>query len=195
MTENKVDPSISTTVRGVRRVSEPNTTLSDDSEQSLSEGECEYKSSNNDEIKSGTSRKRIMIDESKLDGDELHRLETRREYNRRCAARARKRSKDLVSTLQKQVDELAHDKAELKRLNDVMKAQLELLEHQNRTLIMQQMTGQVAMGQIPSLHGRQGVGGYGAYDGGNNTLPNFLGLSSMHGQPGSGPGFHWRGLH
>jgi hypothetical protein len=81
------------------------------------------------------SRKRT-IDESLLSEDEAQKLEARRAYNRKCAANARKRSKDLISTLQKQVKELTVEKEDLIRRTDIMRAQLELLEAQNRSIMM-----------------------------------------------------------
>jgi FtsZ-binding cell division protein ZapB len=90
--------------------------------------------------------KRRIIDETLLDEDEARRLAQRRAYNRQCAAKARKRSKDLIATLQKQVDELSKDKASLERQAEVMKAQLQLLEQQNRTLMMNQRSNSNQMG-------------------------------------------------
>jgi hypothetical protein len=55
---------------------------------------------------------------------------------------ARKRNKTLIAQLQLQVEELTKDKAELKRSNDLMRTQLELLEQQNRTLLMNQISTQ-----------------------------------------------------
>lgn len=104
--------------------------------------------------------KRRIIDETLLDDDEARRLEARRAYNRQCAAKARKRSKDLIAHLQQQVEELSKDKAQLERTNEVMQAQLQLLEQQNRTLMMNQRTSSVA---IPSMGA---VGGPGSLLGG-----------------------------
>ena len=70
-------------------------------------------------------KKRTAPDESLLEEDEKVKLEQRRAYNRACAAKARKRSKDLISTLQKQVEDLTRDKTQLERTNDVMRAQLD----------------------------------------------------------------------
>jgi hypothetical protein len=85
-----------------------------------------------------TGAKRRIIDESLLDENEAQRLEARRAYNRQCASKARKRSKDLIATLQQQVEELSKDKASLERNNEVMHAQLSLFEQQNRSLMMNQ---------------------------------------------------------
>ena len=48
----------------------------------------------------------------------------------------------MVAELQSQVEELTKDKAELKRSNDLMRTQLDLLEQQNRTLLMNQLSAQ-----------------------------------------------------
>jgi hypothetical protein len=198
---------------GVRRVSEPtgspqslDNSDDDRSIESDDDSDDEHGNQISTERKDKSSRKRIIIDETKLDRDELRKLENRREYNRKCAARARKRSKDLVSTLQKQVDELTSDKAELKRTNDVMKAQLELLEQQNRTLLMSQMAGQLSGG--PSLQARVALGlngnmmgnslnNNGALSGSMRGLPGFTGMPSSlyRGAGGNGlSGFDWNRL-
>jgi hypothetical protein len=62
--------------------------------------------------------------------------------------KARKRSKTLVAQLQSQVEELTKDKAELKRSNDLMRTQLDLLEQQNRTLLMNQLSSQPPPSQL-----------------------------------------------
>ena len=97
-------------------------------------------SSSDDESKIlARNRKRVApIDESSLTEEEAKALEQRRAYNRKCAAKARKRSKDLIVTLQAQVEELTKEKSELQRNNEVMRAQMDLLEQQNRTLLMSQ---------------------------------------------------------
>lgn len=64
--------------------------------------------------------------------------------------KARKRSKTLVAQLQSQVEELTKDKAELKRSNDLMRTQLDLLEQQNRTLLMNQLSAQPSSSQLTS---------------------------------------------
>lgn len=84
------------------------------------------------------SAKRRIIDETLLDEDEARKLESRRAYNRKCAAKARKRSKDLISQLQEEVQQLNQDKAKLERTNEVMQAQLKILEQQNQSLVMNQ---------------------------------------------------------
>lgn len=131
--------------------------------------------------------KRRIIDETLLDEDEARRLETRRAYNRQCAAKARKRSKDLINSLQEQVDQLTKDKAALERTNEVMQAQLQLLEQQNRTLMMNQR-GPSSM--IPGVGGGslfagfQGVGGLmpGGGGGGGGSLPSASLLESLSAQ-------------
>jgi hypothetical protein len=85
------------------------------------------------------------------------------------------------------VEELTKDKAELKRSNDLMRTQLDLLEQQNRTLLMNQLSGQTApqlntprnFAAINSMGGMQNAG---AISGGNHlfNLPqNSLGPASV----------------
>jgi septal ring factor EnvC (AmiA/AmiB activator) len=81
-----------------------------------------------------SSRKRV-IDESLLSPEDADKLESRRAYNRECATRARKRTKNLVAQLQEDVKNLQQDKNELRRANEVMKAQLAALEKQNQALL------------------------------------------------------------
>ena len=99
-------------------------------------------SESNTEGSAGTnprrSAKRRIIDETLLDEDEARKLESRRAYNRKCAAKARKRSKDLISQLQDEENKLNQDKTTLERTNEVMHAQLKLLEQQNQTLMINQ---------------------------------------------------------
>ena len=80
-----------------------------------------------------------IIDETLLAPEEARKLELRRSYNRKCAANARKRTKEMLSSLQEQVDQLSKEKAELKHENDLMKAKLEVLTAQNQTLMMNQL--------------------------------------------------------
>ncbi len=60
--------------------------------------------------------------------------EAKREYNRRNAARARKRNKHMVGGLQEKVHLLTKRTEDLQRSNDVLQAQLEVLQTQNREL-------------------------------------------------------------
>lgn len=116
-----------------------------------------------------SSAKRRIIDETLLDEDEARKLESRRAYNRKCAAKARKRSKDLISQLQDEVNQLNQDKATLQRTNEVMHAQMKLLEQQNQTLMMNQrqteslllsgMSGGVPGGLLSGLSRGGGGGG------------------------------------
>lgn len=62
--------------------------------------------------------------------------EAKREYNRRNAARARKRNKHLVGDLQEKVHKLTRRAEDLERSNDVLQAQLEVLQSQNRDLLV-----------------------------------------------------------
>lgn len=85
-----------------------------------------------------SSSKKRVIDETLLSPEEAHKLQARRAYNRECATRARKRTKNLVAQLQDEVKELRSDKGELSRIHAVMRAQLELLEKQHKALLFRQ---------------------------------------------------------
>lgn len=84
-----------------------------------------------------SSRKRV-IDETLLSPEETDKLQSRRAYNRDCATRARKRTKDLVSQLQDSIKDLQRDKADLRQKNATMKAQLDSAIQQNQALVFQQ---------------------------------------------------------
>jgi hypothetical protein len=61
--------------------------------------------------------------------------EAKREYNRRNAARARKRNKFMVGGLQEKIHSLTKRTEDLQRSNDVLQAQLEVLQTQNQDLL------------------------------------------------------------
>jgi Basic region leucine zipper len=86
----------------------------------------------------GVNRKTI-IDETLLPPDEAEKILARRAYNRDCATRARKRSKQMVSQLEKQVKELQEDKEALRRSLATMEKQMVELESQNKALKLKQM--------------------------------------------------------
>lgn len=67
---------------------------------------------------------------------------TRKEYNRQNAVRARKRHKDYVAGLKKQLDEVTRRLQEEERKTDVLNAQLDVLKEQNRALIRQRATSE-----------------------------------------------------
>jgi hypothetical protein len=82
----------------------------------------------------GSFRKRI-IDETLLSTEDAKKLQSRRAYNRECAARARKRSKNMVAQLQEEIQLLQSEKQALQQERATMSAQLETLEQQNRILM------------------------------------------------------------
>lgn len=68
--------------------------------------------------------------------EEAAKTAAKREYNRRNAARARLRNKEMVSDLQKKVSDLTSHTQELQRSNEVLRAQLDVLAAQNRNLVL-----------------------------------------------------------
>ena len=87
----------------------------------------------------GVNRKSIIIDETLLPPDEAEKVLARRAYNRDCAARARKRCKQNVVHLEKQVKELQEDKEALRRSLVTMGKQIAELESQNKVMKLKQM--------------------------------------------------------
>ena len=94
---------------------------------------------------------------------------------------ARKRNKDLVGHLQNQVEELTREKNELKRNCEVMRAQMNLLEETNRSLLLQQMANG---GGTSSLGGFGGLGAAGRLFGGSGLG---AGMSGFMGGAGVAP--------
>jgi hypothetical protein len=94
----------------------------------------------------GSFRKRV-IDETLLSTEEAEKLQSRRAYNRECAARARKRSKNMVAQLQDEIQLLQSEKQALQRERGTMSAGLETLEQQNR-ILMAQATAMVRHQQL-----------------------------------------------
>jgi regulator of replication initiation timing len=95
--------------------------------------------------------KKRIIDETLLPPDEAEKILTRRAYNRDCATRARKRNKQLVQQLEKQVHELQADKEELRRAVSKMENHILVLENQNKTLLLKQMLGNGTAGPHGSM--------------------------------------------
>jgi hypothetical protein len=62
--------------------------------------------------------------------------ESKREYNRRNAARSRKRNKFMVGELNEKVHSLTKRTEDLQRSNDVLQAQIDVLQTQNRDLLV-----------------------------------------------------------
>jgi septal ring factor EnvC (AmiA/AmiB activator) len=90
------------------------------------------------DVAPAVARKRY-IDETLLSPDDAEKLLERRAYNRECASRARKRSKQLIAQLEAQVKELQEDKDELRKRLLKMEQQCILLEDRNQAMILQQM--------------------------------------------------------
>jgi len=73
------------------------------------------------------------------DSSEEHKkIQARREANRMHAFKSRQRSKLLLTDLQATVQQLSREKSELERQNAVLRAQVEVLQQQNFTLMQNQ---------------------------------------------------------
>ena len=88
----------------------------------------------------GRKKRFMMIDETKLPKEEAERLMIKRAYNRECAERARKRSKETVQDLQRQVEELQADKCELRNALAHMEKELQRLKDKNKALMLSRLT-------------------------------------------------------
>ena len=156
--------------------------------------------------KDGRGKKR------KKDLSEEERLEERRAANRRSALESRQRRKNLIESLQKQVEQLIKETTELRAVNDTLRLQLDssLAENQQFRLIISQQqiasggtSGLPGFGQNAALLlGRGGGGATGAFAGLNPALAGvqqgmFGGLGGLNPALlsgfgagfGAGPGF------
>jgi hypothetical protein len=114
--------------------------------------------------------KRRVVDESLLDDEEAKRLEARRAYNRACATKARKRSKDLIASLQEKVTTITKDKTSLEHSIDVLRAQIQFLERQNNTIMANHLS-QPLMQSAPTPSTQDAaLYGYGSIERQNNSF-------------------------
>lgn len=151
--------------------------------------------------KDGRAKKR------KKDLSEDERLEERRAANRRSALESRQRRKNLIESLQKQVEQLTKETTELRAVNDTLRLQLDssLAENQQFRLVISQQqlaagggAGLAGFGQNPGLLlGRGGLnpalagvqqGMFGGLGGINPALLGGLGAGYGAGF-GAGAGF------
>ena len=86
-------------------------------------------------VHSSPKKRYMIIDETELPSEEAERLLAKRAYNRQCAERARKRSKQNVQELLRQVQELYADKEELRRSLATKEKEMQLLQNKNRMLL------------------------------------------------------------
>jgi len=121
---------------------------------------------------------------------QLAKLQARREANRMHALKSRQRSKLLLSELQQTVQQLTAEKVELERQNAVFRAQVDVLQQQNRALLQSQQQlllfpgGAGAAGNNPS-GAQQGV--QQSQPQGMNPMAAMMGLAQM-GLPVGVPG-------
>ena len=122
--------------------------------------------------KKGTKRKAREEDDEEV----AQKLESRRAYNRACAAKARRRTKELVASLQEQVDSLSKDKAKLEQSIEVKRAQIQFMERQNNQLINQRAIQQAAL--APFVQSQQDA----ILGSGGGSLPASLTLEMLQSQ-------------
>ena len=98
------------------------------------------------------NRSKLFIDETKLPKEEAERLLIKRAYNRECAERARKRSKDTVKELHRQVEELHADKNELRRALATMEKEICTLKEINKVSTLNRFA------QVADMYSHHNVG-------------------------------------
>ena len=91
--------------------------------------------SDSETSKEKNSKKRPAEDTAEEDEK---KLQARREANRMHAFKSRQRSKILLQELQQTVETLRKDKSELERQNAVLRAQVDVLNQQNASLMQHQ---------------------------------------------------------
>jgi chromosome segregation ATPase len=84
-------------------------------------------------------KRNTAIDETLLPPNEAEKLLAKRAYNRDCAERARKRSKQMIEELHCKIKELQEDKDELRRSIGTLEKQLLMLQKQNDDLLLKEM--------------------------------------------------------
>jgi predicted RNase H-like nuclease (RuvC/YqgF family) len=114
-------------------VSNKSKVISDESVSSNGSNKADDDKPTASSLLSSMNRKR-NVDESLLSPAEVESLMERRAYNRECATRARKRVKENISQLERQVKELQDDKAELRRSLVAMEKQVLVLNQEKQEL-------------------------------------------------------------
>ncbi len=84
----------------------------------------------------GRKKRFMIIDETKLPKEEAERVLVKRAYNRECAERARKRSKEMIKEFERQIRELQADKDELRYKVAAMTKEIETLAEKNKVLLV-----------------------------------------------------------
>jgi hypothetical protein len=102
-----------------------------------------------DTAPSGPKKRYMIIDETKLPNDEAERLLAKRAYNRECADRARKRSKETVKELLQHVQELYAEKVELRRMLAAKEKEIQLLKDKYKALLLINLTQTQAVDIYP----------------------------------------------
>ena len=92
----------------------------------------------------GAKKRYMIIDETKLSKEEAERVLVKRAYNRECAERARKRSKETINEYERQIKELHADKVELRSKVAAMAKELQMLKEENSALSVAVLTPRTA---------------------------------------------------
>jgi hypothetical protein len=90
------------------------------------------------QLDNGNKRRKADHTDDGNDNDSERKKESRREANRVHAFKSRQRSKFMLQELQSSLHELSIDKTNLERENALLRAQVELLQQQYRSLLQNQ---------------------------------------------------------
>jgi hypothetical protein len=116
------------------------------------------------------------------------KMQARREANRMHAFKSRQRSKLLLGELQVNMQQLSSEKSELERQNAVLRAQVEVLQQQNRALLQSQQQLMLLPGGAAQGSASAGGGGGTTGAAGGMNGANLFGMNGAYGTTGgAGP--------
>jgi hypothetical protein len=104
--------------------------------------------------------------------DEAHKLEEKRAYNRRNAARARQRVKDQLTDLSEKVENFSHLNDTLKQANEELQDKVKVLTEENQSLKLHMSSNGLSVG------GMGKSGGFDSMKQGSGAKSDFLSLKS-----------------
>ena len=100
----------------------------------------------------GAKKRYMIIDETKLSKEEAERVLVKLAYNRECAERARKRSKETINEYERQIKELHADNVALRSKVAAMAKELQMLREENNALSVAVLTPRTAGISYPPLN-------------------------------------------
>jgi hypothetical protein len=105
--------------------------------------------------------------------DEGKKLEEKRAYNRRNAARARQRVKDQLTDLSEKVENFSHQNDNLKQANEELRDKVKMLTEENQSLKMHMSSNGLAVGGMGT------GGGFDSMQQASSAKGDFLSLTGL----------------